>query len=256
MNEPAKDKKAKPTPADKDAARRLKAIWNSKWKSAGRTQKQFLEASGIDWSASTVSQYLGGTIPLNYNALMVFAKTLGFDAAEVRTDLPEQSHIAMVVHPVRSLPDDADVDEGREHRIDTLAFELSAGSGRIVPTVVETLSPITYRDGWFRANHAKPDRVKRVRIDGDSMEPTLYDGDYALIHLDDTRVVDGRVYAIIYGNDRWGRIKRLYTMKNGIRIVSDNPDKDRFPDEILEGDAADEVKTIGRVIDKSGRGGL
>lgn len=169
---------------------------------------------------------------------------------------PPEAIPAFIVHPVRSSPDDAPPAEG-EHHIETLSFQMSAGTGKIVPVVIETHSPITYRDRWFKTNRVKPESVKRVRIDGDSMEPTLYDGDYAIINLDDNeRVIDGRVYALIFGSDRWGRVKRLYRTAAGYRIVSDNSDKERFPDEIVEGDAADDIRIIGRVIDKSGRGGL
>lgn len=163
---------------------------------------------------------------------------------------------AIVVHPIASLPDDVRPDGETEHEIETLEFELSAGSGKIVPTVIETRSPIVYRDSWFKKMRIKPERAKRVRVDGDSMESTLFDGDYAILNLDDTRIVDGRVYALIYGSDRFGRIKRLYRTAHGVRIVSDNVDKARFPDEIVEGHAFDELAVIGRVIDKSGRGGL
>lgn len=256
MTDRADAKKSQPTRADREAAAKLKLLWDAKWKGLGKTQADFLEAGKLAWSQSTVSQYINGKISLNYNALLAFATVLGFKPEDVRTDLPEQAHIALVVHPVRALPDDAELEGDGEFRIDTLEFEMSAGTGKVVPTVVETRTPVVYRESWFRAIRAKPERVKRVRIDGDSMEPTLYDGDFALIHLDDTRVVDGRVYALIFGSDRWGRVKRLYRTPTGLRIVSDNTDKARFPDEIVEGEQVDEVRIIGRVVDKSGRGGL
>jgi transcriptional regulator with XRE-family HTH domain len=83
------NKKAKPTEADKAAARRLRAIWDERARGLGLTQDKM--AAKMDGSQGLVSQYLNGLIPLNYRALLSFSDALGIDPATVRTDLQEQA---------------------------------------------------------------------------------------------------------------------------------------------------------------------
>jgi predicted transcriptional regulator len=62
------------TDADKDAARRLRAIWVSKKQELKLTQVAIADEIGT--SQSAISQYLNGTIELNTDAVIVFAKLL------------------------------------------------------------------------------------------------------------------------------------------------------------------------------------
>jgi len=86
------------TPADKEAARKLRALWDSavaRRKDEGRplTQEGMAErlASALGrGTQGAVSQYLNGHIALNYRALLAFADEVGFDPKQVREDLPEQ----------------------------------------------------------------------------------------------------------------------------------------------------------------------
>jgi phage repressor protein C with HTH and peptisase S24 domain len=41
-----------------------------------------------------------------------------------------------------------------------------------------------------------------------------------------------------------------------LRVVSDNPDKTKYPDEFIEGDDLNNILIIGQVIHKMGEGGL
>lgn len=52
-------------------------------------------------------------------------------------------------------------------------------------------------------------------------------------------------------------MKRLYLLPDGsFRVVSDNLDKNRFPDEVGSGEALNKVTIIGRVRHRMGEGGL
>lgn len=88
------------------------------------------------------------------------------------------------------------------------------------------------------------------------MFPRIQTGNAILFDAADKRVVDSKVYALIYGTDNYGRIKRLYRTRDGLRIVSVSLDKERFPDEIVEAHKMEHVYIVRRVIDKSGSGGL
>lgn len=88
---------------------------------------------------------------------------------------------------------------------------------------------------------------------GDSMVPTIYDGDFAFVDCGDQAVRDGNVYLLRYGDGF--RVKRLMKRFDGsIVLVSDNK---KYPDELVtEDQAAQFVTVLGRVRDRSGSGGL
>jgi phage repressor protein C with HTH and peptisase S24 domain len=115
-----------------------------------------------------------------------------------------------------------------------------------------------YQMHWFKTVGAKPEHVKVMRVHGHSMERTLFDGDRVAVNTADHRIVDGRVFVFMAGGPEGGvKVKRLFTTADGrIRVVSDNPDKALYPDEFLTAADMEQFHMIGRVIDRSGRGGL
>lgn len=74
-------------PADKEAAKRLRAIWDNTPRSKRPTQEEIAEQ--LDSNQSAVSQYLNGVIPLNARATLVFARALDVALEEIRDDLEE-----------------------------------------------------------------------------------------------------------------------------------------------------------------------
>ena len=151
------------------------------------------------------------------------------------------------VHPDDPLPDGVIlVPESR--------IEFAAGNGREPHyELEEDAEPATYRLSWFQRERINPDRVRRFRVHGDSQEPFLFHRDTVLVNLDERDVIDGRLYAIRYENDL--RIKFLFRRLDGTLILrSQNP---AYPDEEVSPEMANEhISIIGRVRDKSGKGGL
>lgn len=80
-------RKAKPTPADREAAARLKALWDARPNKKDLTQERMGEILGMN--QSSVHQYINGKIPLNYRTCLGFARALGVDVRRIRTDLKE-----------------------------------------------------------------------------------------------------------------------------------------------------------------------
>lgn len=132
-------------------------------------------------------------------------------------------------------------------------IEFAAGHGKLHYELVEDQEPATYRRSWFQKYGINPDRVKRFRVTGDSMEPFLYARDTILVNLDETQVIDGRLYALRYGDQL--RVKQLSKRLDGTLILrSINPS---YKDEEVPADLANEhITIIGRVRDRSGTGGL
>jgi transcriptional regulator with XRE-family HTH domain len=94
MNERRANKASKPTKADRDAASRLRAVWDKRKAKLGLTQAKVADAMGI--SQPAVSQYLDGDIPLNFLALLHFCILLECDPSTIRDDLPEQKGLRRI----------------------------------------------------------------------------------------------------------------------------------------------------------------
>lgn len=133
-------------------------------------------------------------------------------------------------------------------------IEFSAGNGRTANyELVEDGEPASYRLSWFQKYGINPTRVRRFRVAGDSMEPMLYARDTILVNQDETNIIDGKLYAIRYGDEL--RVKFLSRRLDGTLILrSANPN---YKDEEITPEMANEhISVIGRVRDKSGTGGL
>ncbi|MFI9652821.1 S24 family peptidase [Guyparkeria halopsychrophila] len=148
--------------------------------------------------------------------------------------------------------DDPDEVQVREYRI-----TFAGGHGAVFAyETVEESEPATYRLSWMQRQHLKADDLRRFRVCGESMEPTLYDGDVVLVNTaenDPAHIMDGRVYAIRYGDEL--RVKRLFRKLDGTLVL--RSDNQAFEDEEVPPALADEhISIIGRVRDKSGPGGL
>lgn len=132
----------------------------------------------------------------------------------------------------------------------------AAGNGRtaLFDEVLNSV-PRTYRRDWFTKEGINPAHAHCFKVHGESMEPFLYDGDSVLVNLGETQVLSGRVYALRYGDEL--RIKRVYRKLDGSLILhSDNPAFVPRDEEVPAEAVEQHISIIGRVRDKSGRGGL
>jgi phage repressor protein C with HTH and peptisase S24 domain len=121
---------------------------------------------------------------------------------------------------------------------------VSAGPGAVV---TEELGKayFAFDERWLKALTAsRPSKLSIVRVEGDSMAPTLNAGDDILVDLGDAseRLRDG-IYVLRI--DDAVVVKRLALNPTGRRVTvqSDNPAYPDWPDCSL-----DEIKPIGRVI--------
>ncbi|MDM0053832.1 LexA family transcriptional regulator [Variovorax sp. J22R115] len=112
---------------------------------------------------------------------------------------------------------------------------------------------LTFTTGWMRYDESRPAALAWAQASDDSMETVLYPGDYFVVDTEQTEVVDGRTYVIFYEGQE--RVRRLFRLPGGrLRIEANN--SQLFP--TLELSAADVkgVSIIGRVVHRSGPGGL
>jgi len=129
-------------------------------------------------------------------------------------------------------------------KVPRVATELAAGSGSFLDST-EITEELAFRRDWLAHKGQMKDLVV-MTIYGDSMEPTLYEKDLALINLSQIKPHTGQVYAV--SHDEALYIKRLVCEPGRIIMRSDNS---RYADIVLDYDnqaIMDKVKIIGRAI--------
>lgn len=124
-----------------------------------------------------------------------------------------------------------------------LAIGASAGAGASIDgEAVE--GALAFDLKWLRGLGADPRALSIIRVEGDSMAPTLGDGDDILVDGNDAaaRLRDG-IYVLRL--DDMLMVKRVARAPGmgRIAVISDNPHYPSYPDL-----AADAVQLIGRVV--------
>lgn len=89
------------------------------------------------------------------------------------------------------------------------------------------------------------DRSFLVEINGNSMEPTLEDGDYALVDPDNIDYVKNKIYVVTYNDESF--IKRM-VIDNKSKIIMLKSDNPEYEDILITKDMQVYLKIEGRVI--------
>jgi len=125
-----------------------------------------------------------------------------------------------------------------------LALGASAGPGTLAHEELP-IGAFRFSARWLREQGLDPATLSAIRVEGDSMEATLRDGDEILVDRTPRPLRDG-IHVIRTGDALL--VKRLDTGRPGaIALVSDNPAYRTI--EL----SPEEVEVVGRVVWKSGR---
>lgn len=231
--------------------------------------------SGADLARATkrtpgaVTQWLDGTTKsLKADTANMIESATGYRAAWLVTGkgvklVSQGNEAASFTHlddtpapsmqPILAWNHEDDLPPGEFVMIPRMAVHLSAGNGH-EQTEIEFVKkqPQAFRADWIRQKHLKPAKLAAMSASGNSMEPRIWDGDSLVVDTSQTRVVDGKVYALWY--DGGERVKRLFGMPGGgLRISSDNP---AFETIEVSADELEHVRILGRVVHIAGDGGL
>jgi phage repressor protein C with HTH and peptisase S24 domain len=188
----------------------------------------------IGRNASYLQQFVrkGSPRKLEETDRRTLARFLGVDEAELGA--PEDNSSIPAGKPPRG--DWVDVPR--------LALGASAGPGAF-SIGEEPIGAFRFASRWLRGQGLDPAMLSAISVAGDSMEPTLRDGDEILVDRSPRPLRDG-IHVVRL--DDTLLVKRLDTGRPGhIALISDNPAY--RPMELPSG----EVEVIGRVVWKSGR---
>lgn len=164
------------------------------------------------------------------------ARFFGVDESELGA--PEENSLTPTAAAVGKSPRGEWVDVPR------LPLGASAGPGALALEEAP-IGAFRFSARWLREQGLDPAQLSAIRVEGDSMEGTLRDGDEILVDRSPRPLRDG-IHVVRTGEALL--VKRLDTSRPGtIALVSDNPAY-----RTLEL-APDDVQVIGRVVWKSGR---
>ncbi|MEQ5834207.1 LexA family transcriptional regulator [Marinobacter sp. NFXS9] len=125
-------------------------------------------------------------------------------------------------------------------------IEASAGDGSLFDQEVIS-SYLKFRNDWLAREGLHQKDLVAIRVSGDSMDPTLSDGDTILI--DRSRIKPDGVFAIRIGDAL--RIKRLQKLTDGsLRVSSDNT---FYQEEIIRPENLNQVDIVGQCYWRGGR---
>jgi len=120
---------------------------------------------------------------------------------------------------------------------------LSAGPGSIIDPHAEPLGYQLVEMSWLQTlTKAKPHELALLRVDGDSMSPTLEHSDWVLIDRTQTRISREGIYALAVGDDAWIKRITLDLAEKKVRIISDNT---KYPPQLL---SEEDLRLIGRYV--------
>lgn len=128
----------------------------------------------------------------------------------------------------------------RISRYDTRA---AAGGGATMEGAI--IGSIEFMEDWLRRSIRRdPRSLALLECWGDSMEPTIKDGDILMIDTAARDVLSGRIYVLQVDGEL--RVKRVEKRIAGpVLVVSDN---DRYPVEELSADQVERLRVVGEVV--------
>lgn len=105
--------------------------------------------------------------------------------------------------------------------IERINLKVSAGvTGFAIEHLNGNGPPIFFRADWLKAEGLRADRLLALRVSGDSMEPSLWDGDLVVINTAATEPKDGVAFVLNYEGEVL--IKRLERDAGDWWLTSDN----------------------------------
>ena len=125
-----------------------------------------------------------------------------------------------------------------------VSARLAAGMGSL-ESGGEVEGYFGFRQEWL-CRKGDPDRMVLMKVFGDSMEPDIRHGDMVLVNQAQTGIFGHAIYAVGVNEEIY--IKQIETLPGG-RLVLRSLNRNYDPVEVdLQGDLADSVRVIGRVI--------
>ncbi|HBE45708.1 MAG TPA: hypothetical protein DDW17_09800 [Deltaproteobacteria bacterium] len=177
-------------------------------------------------SSPTIKKLLSGRADPTRTTLLALSKATGIllswlIAGEGPMYESERQKEVMIVaeNMEKYLPQDEFV------LIPVVQGRISAGGGLVPDNAVESMC--AFKRTWI-ARRGDPAQMSMIKVRGDSMAPTLLDGDVVLVNHAEKDIFDGSIYAIVIDDEIL--IKRIHKDYKAslLKIKSDNSEYETF----------------------------
>lgn len=181
----------------------------------------------------TLNGYLGGEAEPRLSTLELILGACGTTVAEFWAPRDGEAKIRLF----------AEVGAGFVF-VPKLEVRASAGAGQLAPAPAIDGDVVAFREDWMRRIGLHAGRAQALVAVGDSMEPTIRDGDLLLIDRSIDHVMDNGIYVVVLGG--YVMVKRMQIRRDGSVVLrSDNAD--RYDDEVVPAEDVHELIVEGRV---------
>jgi phage repressor protein C with HTH and peptisase S24 domain len=102
--------------------------------------------------------------------------------------------------------------------VQKLAFKASAGNGSLM--LDDAANYVRFPRAILQHVGVAPQHARLMEAFGESMIPTISDGDLLLIDVSSTQIIEGKIFAFSVGDDAF--VKRLRRIGDRVLMISDN----------------------------------
>ncbi|KQW97123.1 hypothetical protein ASC94_10040 [Massilia sp. Root418] len=228
--------------------------WQKERRDAGLPSSQEAACEDLPFGQSALAQYLNGKIPLNVDAGIKLANLLGAQLADFSPTLADQAakfaeavvpHVEEAVMTAETvggfLVTDDDAHAPVTIPIRMVALHLQAGITNFETAEnFDSDEKLHMPRQWIEENDFDPKSLLAIKVKGESMTPTMYEGDVVVINLRDKARVNGKMFAINFRGQ--AIVKRLKYERREWFLASDNPEYRQEPCK------SGECDVVGRIV--------
>lgn len=199
------------------------------------TQQQLADFAGV--SKGLVGQWFNGSTGLGAKPLSAFDKKTRFSI----NWLTEGTGDKYKTHVLPAITESESEDRIRFPRLNA---EATCGAGTINDHYIEVVDYVTVASAWAREKlGGNLNKIQVITARGDSMEPTIEDGDVMFVDTAIEAFEGDGLYLLWYIDGL--KAKRLQsTVGGGLMIISDNSS---YRTETVRGEDLNAVRIIGRI---------
>jgi len=199
------------------------------------TQQQLADFAGV--SKGLVGQWFNGSTGLGAKPLSAFDKKTRFSI----NWLTEGTGDKYKTHVLPAITESESEDRIRFPRLNA---EATCGAGTINDHYIEVVDYVTVASAWAREKlGGNLNKIQVITARGDSMEPTIEDGDVMFVDTAIEAFEGDGLYLLWYIDGL--KAKRLQsTVGGGLMIISDNSS---YRTETVSGEDLNAVRIIGRI---------
>ncbi len=209
----------------------------------GMSGRKFAIALGM--SPTTVNQYLNGRMPPADFIALVCGR-FSVDATWLLTgegDMKPSKASYPLAEGFKSADFGGELAEGFV-QVPRYEVAASAGGGALIYSE-QIVDHLSFKAEWIHnALGVSVKDLALINVTGDSMEPTLSEGDLILVDMSYRGMKDNAIYVLQLNGSLL--VKRLqHRLEGGVLVKSDNPVYDPGA---VSGDAIDSLNIVGRVV--------